>query len=389
MENSALAKSFKSGKRRFIFSTVFTLFISVVAFILAEISIRYSRPKVELKRMSDGAVRFAGISSYRTHPYGAFNHLPNISVGSGKTSFSRKSVNSLGFISTPVITAIKPAKTLRIIFIGGSSTAGTGALIVDGLTWPWLTRNIVAEHFQAIGFNVDFINAACSGYTTFESNGRLWSDLRFYEPDTIVIMNAWNDISYLNDFPLQHIRGSGKFEWRGSNMNKAIPYEASWVDPLIQWSQLLSHLRLSLAKKPKGEVSRDKAITSAFNESRLEIFRQNVAHLMSFEKITGTPVFIVKQPTLVVPDLPEKLRKSINYKIHGFDHKTLCKIFAGMYSAIDATVPRSRIIDLRHINGKEKYFFDHIHHTPLACRVIARSVAKALIPPLEKQIKVK
>ena len=110
---------------------------------------------------------------------------------------------------------------------------------------------------------------------------------------------------------------------------------------------------------------------------------------MSFEKITGTPVFIVKQPTLVVPDLPEKLRKSINYKIHGFDHKTLCKIFAGMYSAIDATVPRSRIIDLRHINGKEKYFFDHIHHTPLACRVIARSVAKALIPPLEKQIKVK
>ena len=45
--------------------------------------------------------------------------------------------------------------------------------------------------------DIDFINGALSGYTTFESYGRLWSRLRFFQPDVIVLYHGWNDMYYM------------------------------------------------------------------------------------------------------------------------------------------------------------------------------------------------
>ena len=98
----------------------------------------------------------------------------------GTYGITGKSVNSYGFISTPEISPTKPDNTIRIAFLGGSSTAGTGFDLPDEETWPWKVIKILREKCPKIRF--DFINAALGGYTSFESYGRLWSRIRFFFP---------------------------------------------------------------------------------------------------------------------------------------------------------------------------------------------------------------
>jgi hypothetical protein len=92
-----------------------------------------------------------------------------------------KKVNRHGFISTPEIELKKQAGTLRIVFLGGSSTAGTGWNLADKGTWPWITISKLQNRHAHIRF--DFINGSLGGYSSFESYGRLWSRLIHFSPD--------------------------------------------------------------------------------------------------------------------------------------------------------------------------------------------------------------
>ena len=58
----------------------------------------------------------------------------------------RKTVNNHGFISTPEISINKAENTLRVVFLGGSSTAGTGCDLADEDTWPWRVANILRKN---------------------------------------------------------------------------------------------------------------------------------------------------------------------------------------------------------------------------------------------------
>ena len=53
--------------------------------------------------------------------------------------------------------------------------------------------------------NIEFINAALAGYTSFESYGRLWSRLRFYSPDLIIINHGWNEMYYFTENQVEDI----------------------------------------------------------------------------------------------------------------------------------------------------------------------------------------
>ena len=84
------------------------------------------------------------------------------------------------------LTVAKDPDVIRIVFLGGSSTAGTGADLSDEDTWPWVATNELLPSVPE-GKRLEFINAALGGYCTFESYGRLWSRLRAYEPDIVVV----------------------------------------------------------------------------------------------------------------------------------------------------------------------------------------------------------
>ena len=126
-----------------------------------------------------------------------------------------KTVNRDGFISTPELAVAKEPGVLRVAFLGGSSTAGTGHRLTDEQTWPWRTAELLREKFPER--RIEFLNGALGGYTTFESYGRLWSRIRFYSPDVVLVNHAWNEMYYFDHEDLTRWRtlpdGSWSFDW--------------------------------------------------------------------------------------------------------------------------------------------------------------------------------
>lgn len=68
-------------------------------------------------------------------------------------------------------------------------------MVSEGEDWP----RQVGRKLREAGFpKVEVINAGIMGHTSLESVGRLFTEGFTFEPDYVVIYNAWNDIKYLS-----------------------------------------------------------------------------------------------------------------------------------------------------------------------------------------------
>jgi hypothetical protein len=129
------------------------------------------------------------------NPMASWAFIDAFSAYRARPREGRPSVNRYGFIATPELRVSKPPNTIRIAFLGESSTAGTGrSNFADENTWPWQVADMLQKGFPEK--HIEFINAALGGYTSFESYGRLWSRIRFFSPDIIVVYHDWNEMYY-------------------------------------------------------------------------------------------------------------------------------------------------------------------------------------------------
>lgn len=99
------------------------------------------------------------------------------------------SIDSRGYRS-PELEIPKPAGRLRVAFLGGSTTFCAEASS-DAATWPAQTAALVE---QALGCQVDYVNAGVAGYTTRESLTNLRGRVAQLAADVIVIYHASNDL---------------------------------------------------------------------------------------------------------------------------------------------------------------------------------------------------
>ena len=101
-------------------------------------------------------------------------------------------VNSLGFRG-PEIPLPKPSGTIRLAFLGGSTT-WCAEVSNDEATWPHLvTRNLQGKFPD---WNFDYVNGGVPGYSTIESTKNLLGRVQKTNPDLIFIYHATNDLSY-------------------------------------------------------------------------------------------------------------------------------------------------------------------------------------------------
>jgi hypothetical protein len=131
---------------------------------------------------------------------------------------------------------------------------GTGTLLPDSVTWPWQ----VAENLRQRPNRrrqIEFINAALGGYTTFESYGRLWSRLRFYSPDIVVVYHGWNEMYYFRRVDkIANWRTLPDGYWGLEGMVPVTVYAPRWYDWLVRPSQTLTKVRLRLSTAQSGEA---------------------------------------------------------------------------------------------------------------------------------------
>lgn len=301
----------------------------------------------------------------------------------GEYKNSGKTVNRHGFISTPELEVSKPANTIRIVFFGGSSTAGTGRNLGDTDTWPWKVGDIIQKNVD--GKNIEFINAALGGYTSFESFGRFWSRIRFFSPDIIIVYHGWNEMYYFNQVEeITDWRTLSDGSWTFDKPNQAVEiYKPRSVDPLIAWSQLFSHLRLLFSKPnfESGEIGRQRVDELAHDYDRrgLEVWRTNLRLFKETARLFNVELFVCKQATLSAPGLsPEDIARC-GYHYHGFDHDAHLDAFQRIYNIIDEEIAEANIIDLTSISGDPDYFYDAVHPTLQGSTMIAERVSEALL----------
>jgi len=354
-----------------------------LAFVTAEIYVRVKSPFDDLWALTGRSVSSRPIADWAfLDAFAAFRGKP----GTYPAGTAVKTVNREGFISTPEITPAKPPNTVRIVFLGESSTAGTGTLLPDSITWPWQAADLLRQR-PGRKARIEFINAAMGGYTTFESYGRLWSRLRFFSPDIVVVFHAWNEMYYFR-------RVDKIAEWRtlpdGSwGLESAVPvtvYAPRWYDWLIRPSQLLTKARLRLSGPLNGEASAGvfrRALEEDYDHRALEIFRTNLRLMKATTDLIGAQLLVGKQPTLIVPGLPERERQRCRYDLHGMSHDAHVSAFREIYRVIDEETPTNRVIDVTPLSGVPENFYDHVHPTPLGAQRTARIVADAIEPWVE------
>jgi GDSL-like lipase/acylhydrolase family protein len=353
---------------------------SLLLLLAAEIYIRATTRHEDLWALTGRAVARQSIADWAfLDAFSALRGRPGVYHDGAVT----KTVNSEGFISTPEITPIKPPHTIRIAFLGESSTAGTGTLLPDSVTWPWQ----VAENLRrrpGRTEKIEFINAALGGYSTFESMGRLWSRVRFFSPDIVVLYHGWNEMYYFKQ--VDRIA-----DWRtlpdGSwGLEASVPvtlYQPRWYDWLVRYSQLLTKVRLHFSPAVNGEAGGGQLQTTLadhYDRRGLEIFRTNLRLIRSTAQTLGMELFVGKQATLIVPGLPASERARCRYDFHGFDHDAHVDAFNQIYRIVDQEIPADHVIDVTPLSGHPENFYDHIHPTDLGAARTAEIMADALAP---------
>ena len=372
-------------KNNFLSNTIIVLLSLLMTFAILEVYVRIFLPKNDLNVLTGTASGKNPMEEWAfLDAFSAYKPKPGkYAEGNGEG----KTVNRYGFISTPEISIAKPADTIRIVFLGGSSTAGTGVNLKDTDTWPWKTVEMIRAKTSK---KVDFINAAAGGYCSFESYGRLWSRIRYFSPDIVVVYHGWNEMYYFKEVDniiLWRTLGDGS--WSFEKTHRPITYyEPKWIDPLIKWSQALIRIRLRIYKRGLvGETGphEPSKLASGFDHRGLDIWRTNLKLIREACKIFGAKLFVSKQATLIVPDLPMEERKRCRYDYHGFDHDAHIEAFQGIYDVIDQEIPAGYIIDTTKISGQPECFYDHVHLTPQGTTEVAAIISEALIPAIQKR----
>jgi lysophospholipase L1-like esterase len=360
-------------RRQRILAVVVPVIAAFVAVLFAEIAVRIFVPYADLFVVTG---RIAGRNQMeewaQVDAFSAYRGKPGEYGSSGKT------VNRHGFISTPDIEIKKPSGTVRVVFLGGSSTAGTGHDLADESTWPWLTTQLLRERTNR---DIDFVNGALGGYTTFESYGRLWSRLRFFQPDIIVLYHGWNDMYYMTGTrEISAWKTLPDGSWGFEKGPKVAVYAAHWSDHVFRYSQLLTKFRMDLTARQYGEMRLNSENSRKLDTDRFEVFRTNLKLIREAATIINAELFVAKQATLIVADDREVCIFSCRYEYHGFGHEDHVEAYNRIYAIIDEEIDASHVIDVTEMSGNPALFVDHVHPTESGAMKIADIVADAVHP---------
>jgi len=124
-------------------------------------------------------VRPDGALGYRQTPNTVYRY-PNGVVATS---------NAQGFRG-PLVALVKPAGTIRIVLLGGSTTHGWG--VPDDSTIDAFMRQELSREYPAFRFEV--VNLAFDGYDSFQALERLRVDGLPRDPDVIIVNAGANDV---------------------------------------------------------------------------------------------------------------------------------------------------------------------------------------------------
>lgn len=277
----------------------------------------------------------------------------------------------------------KPPGVRRIVVLGGSTVFDLNA--DEGFDWPHLVEKFLKEkgHHQ-----VEVINAGIPGHTSSDSLGRLHAEIWQWEPDYLMIYEAWNDIKYFNSLsynaPLIRL-----VKPSNSDADPFKTYQGT-MDYLLSYSQLYVRIRTryfawkhQVGSEGKLKEERKDNVGSL----GLSQFRLNMEMFVDVSRNIHAIPILITQATLVSSMNTEEDRKRIVYGYVGLSHEGILQAYEKCRQVIlgVAREKKADVLDLLpQLQGKSELFHDHDHTTPRGSEEIARRVANFLDPLLKQ-----
>lgn len=160
---------------------------------------------------------------YGPHPYLAYAPIPN-RVG----RLRHRSFNSLGLRGREVMVG-KPADTIRIICLGGSTTYSDGAT-TDSTTYPARMERLLGERYRDAPFRIEVINAGVQSYNSLESLIYFQTRLLDLSPDIAICHHGINDCRFMLEMP------NFQSDYSHARRTFAVPPPRWWeYSPFLAW----------------------------------------------------------------------------------------------------------------------------------------------------------
>ncbi len=172
------SKDMLSSRTKWVFMVGLIIVSLIVIFLVAELSIR-------IRQVVKYGVAATEEEFYTLDPKSDLR-IPRAGFSKGNIS-----INSLGFRG-PEIVAEKPSGTIRLAFLGSSTTI-CSEVSGNDYVWPHLVSVSLSKAFPMARF--DYINGGVSGYSVYSSLQNLEHRVTPLLPDIIVIYHATNDMS--------------------------------------------------------------------------------------------------------------------------------------------------------------------------------------------------
>ncbi len=265
----------------------------------------------------------------------------------------------------------------RIVFLGGSFVFDYNA--GPGKDWPHRIEKILRERGYS---NVTVINAGTPGHHTFDSVGRLYSEIHCFEPDYVVICHSWNDIKYFREVSpdstlLELFPGLGKKNYSPGPLGRLL--EKSRIYLLLKWT-LFSEAFWNRMTGPEGRLPEGK-YSESYNPWAVRQLKLNFRMFVDACHNIGAEPVLFTQPRLVCPSNTEEEKKRIWHRIQLLSHPALCQAFKDCDSTAGkvALEKNARFFDLAApFTGKSEFFSDHVHLSALGSSRVADAAADYL-----------
>lgn len=287
------------------------------------------------------------------------------------------SIGHLGFRGAGRVRWEKPAGTLRIAALGGSSTFAYNT--DDAEIWTELLAQRLGAHY---GIPVEVVNAGVPGLSAFESRFHFLYRVRELEPDVVLVYHGWNDMKFFRTLE------------EGSRPVRRNPYRPDRARQALRDLQLAWRVRALFSDaapgapppRPEGAVAddwfADAHIADGGVAHRWE--RRNYDDLARMINAAGALPVFVAQASLVsdaaladparreriyteYPQLPyaEVLRQTL--AIHAIVRAAAADggaVFIDAYTPVPHTLTE---------------FLDHVHLTPAGNRAVADALFDGLV----------
>lgn len=229
------------------------------------------------------------------------------------------------------------------------------------------------------------------GHTSSDSLGRLFTEIWQWEPDYLMIYEAWNDIKYFNslsyDTPLIRL-----VKPANPHADPFKNYQGT-MDYLLAYSQLYVKMRdryFAWKHRLGSEGRFKKERRDTVGDLGLAQFRLNLETFVDVSRNIRAIPILVTQATLVSPANTEEDRKKIVYGYVGLSHEGIVRAYEKCREVIlqIARQKNAHVLDLMPaLQGKSELFQDHDHTTPQGSEEVARRVADYLDPLLKEALK--